>query len=314
MRRPLIIVIISLFLMALTACTFEIIDESDQSSGEAEQQTSENNDNEDQTTDEAAPEDEEDKSGSNESILDIYEQAVAAAEDIKSAEIDVIMDQLIDYEGEQMEISANFTIQMITDPLIMHQTGTTSMPFAADDEDDGAMDIEMYMTEDDLYIFEGFTESWIHMPTSGMGDMAEVDDQQDPYEQLKMFEEYIDQFSIEVTNDAYVLYFDVDADSFDDFVKEMLEDTTSGDLDALFDGADFNPYEHSDIEFLEYKMTIDKSTLQIREYDMKMDMTITAEGETIGISQDVRSIYSKINEIDSIEIPQEVIDGAGDLF
>src|SRR5690625_2925035 len=131
MRRSLIIVIISLFLMALTACTFEIIDESDQSSGEAEQQTSENNDNEDQETDEAEPEDEADKSGSNESILDIYEQAIAAAEEINSAEIEMQMEQIIDYDGEQMEISGNFTIQMMTDPLIMHQKGTTSMPFIA---------------------------------------------------------------------------------------------------------------------------------------------------------------------------------------
>jgi len=320
MRRSLMIVIIGLFLMALTACSFEIIDNTDQSSGDAVEQTNEDNDTEEQVTDEEVnteddTEDEQDKDGNNDSIIDIYQKAINAAEAIKSAEIDMEMEQIIDYEGEQMEISGDFNIQMMTDPLVMHQKGTATMPFASDEDD--TMDVEMYVTDDDLYMFESFSGSWIHIPIgemAGMADVAEVDEQPTPYEQLKMFEKYIDQFSVEVTNDAYILHFEVDGDSFDELVREMVEETTSGDFDDLFGGSDVDPYEDSEFEQVEYKITFDKNTLQLRAYDMKTEMTITAEGETVHIIQDVRSVYSKINEIDSVEVPQEVIDGASGLF
>src|SRR5690625_7622527 len=98
MRRSLMIVIIGLFLMALTACSFEIIDNTDQSSGDAVEQTNEDNDTEEQVTDEEGnteddTEDEQDKDGNNDSIIDIYQKAVTAAEAIKSAEMEMVKQQ-----------------------------------------------------------------------------------------------------------------------------------------------------------------------------------------------------------------------------
>ena len=44
-----------------------------------------------------------------------------------------------------------------------------------------------------------------------------------------------------------------------------------------------------------------------------MDMTMKIEGEEMHIDQKVNADISKINEIDKIEVPQEVLDNAFDI-
>src|SRR5690625_1487387 len=306
MKKSLLAFIVSLFLVALTACTFEII-ESDKSSGGTDNETSESD-----TGEKSAKED---QSGSGESVMDIYQKAIAAAEEVESAEVSAEVEQILGFDGEEMKTSSQFTMLMTMDPFAMHQVGTTTMAFGPDDEE--TMDIEMYMTDEDMYLYEGFTGQWLSMGGDMgelLGDMTDVDDQQDPYEQLKMFEDHIEHFTVEVTNDSYILSLTVDAESFDEVFKEMLEDTMSGELDMLFEDDSFDPFENTDIEALAYQITLDKDSLQIKAYDMQMDMTITEEGESLRISQDMRSVYSKINEVGPIEIPQEVIDEAVSAF
>lgn len=251
---------------------------------------------------------------SSESIMDIYEKAIAAAEEIESAEVTVELDQVMEFDGEEMETSSEFTMLMTMEPFVMHQVGTTSMAFGPDNEE--TMDIEMYMTDEDMYFYEGFSGQWISMGEE-MGDllgtMSDLDDQQDPYEQLKMFEDYIEHFSVETTDDAYVLSLTADPESLDEFFSEILEETMSGELDMLLED-DLDIFESMDIEALSYKITLDKDSLQVKAYDMQMDMTITEDGESMRISQDVRSVYSNINEVGPIEVPQEVIDNAVDAF
>ncbi len=44
-----------------------------------------------------------------------------------------------------------------------------------------------------------------------------------------------------------------------------------------------------------------------------MDMTMKVEGEEMHIDQKVKADISKINEIEKIKVPQEVIDNAIDI-
>lgn len=295
MRQSLLTIIFSLFLIALVACNSEDVDSNTDSKAEN-----------DDTTEESTQED------NGDSVMDIYEKAIAAQEDIESAEIEVELDQAIDFEDETMETSSTFTILMTTDPFAMHQKGTTSMAFGPDDVEE--MDIEMYMTDEDMYFYEGFSGQWMNIGSEMselLGELGSLDDQQDPYEQLKMFEDHIEHFSIDTSNDEYILSLTLDAESFDETFKAIIEDTMSDNLVMIFEEAgDFDPFEHMDINALAYKITLDKETLQLKGYDMQMDMTITEDGESATISQEVRSVYSNINGVDPIEIPQDVIDEA----
>jgi len=306
MKRSLLAMIVSMLLIVLSACTFEIIDGDDDTSG-GQDATSETSD---ESGSESADEDEADD---EDSIMDLYEKAISASEDIQSAEVKANVEMLMGLDGEEMVTKSDMTMLMTMDPVTMHQKGTTSVSFG--DDEDETIDTEMYLLEDEIYIYEGFTDQWIKMDDSMgemFGEMAQADEQQDPYEQLKMFEDHVKHFTLETTSDAYILSLEVNEDSFDELLTDILEETLPEDIEGLFEDEDM--FNDTDIEQLDYKITLDKQSLQIREYDMNMVMTIESEGEVVTLDQKLQSVYTKINEIDKIEVPQDVIDEASAAF
>ena len=68
-----------------------------------------------------------------------------------------------------------------------------------------------------------------------------------------------------------------------------------------------------EVKSLEYEIFIDKKTFYTNAFNMKMDMTMKVEGEEMHIDQKVKADISKINEIKTIKVPQEVIDNAIDI-
>ena len=68
-----------------------------------------------------------------------------------------------------------------------------------------------------------------------------------------------------------------------------------------------------DVKSLEVVMYIDKETFYTNAFDLDMDMTMKIEEEEMRIVQKMKSVITKINEIDEIVVPQEVIDGAVDF-
>ena len=71
--------------------------------------------------------------------------------------------------------------------------------------------------------------------------------------------------------------------------------------------------ENMEVKSLEYEIFIDKKTFYTNAFNMKMDMTMEVEGEEMHIDQKVKADISKINEIDTIKIPQEILDNAVDI-
>ena len=68
-----------------------------------------------------------------------------------------------------------------------------------------------------------------------------------------------------------------------------------------------------DVKSLDVVMYIDKETFYTNAFDLDMDMTMKIEEEEMRIVQKMKSVITKINEIDEIVVPQEVIDRAVDL-
>jgi|GEM_PF-5677559 len=46
---------------------------------------------------------------------------------------------------------------------------------------------------------------------------------------------------------------------------------------------------------------------------MDMDLTMTIEGESMKMKQEMKGIVSKINEIEKIEVPAEVVQNAVEM-
>src|SRR5699024_10600892 len=145
---------------------------------------------------------------------------------IKSAEVEAKVEMLMGLDGEEMVTQSDMTMLMTMDPVTMHQKGTTSVLFDDGEDEDETIETEMYLLEDEIYIYEGFTDQWIKMDDSMgemFGEMAQADEQQDPYEQLKMFEDHVKHFTLETTSDAYILSLEVDGDSFDELFNDLLD-------------------------------------------------------------------------------------------
>src|SRR5699024_10798776 len=128
---------------------------------------------------------------------EVYNEALAVAEDMESAEVLFNMKQTIEAPDEDaMSTEGEFVIQMTVDPISMHQEGSLTLDMADFPAEDVHM--EMYFTEDDMYLYESDFDQWIMMDSN----MAEFIDmmgaqQQDPVEELKMIEDYLDDLTFE---------------------------------------------------------------------------------------------------------------------
>ena len=71
--------------------------------------------------------------------------------------------------------------------------------------------------------------------------------------------------------------------------------------------------ENMEVKALNFEIFIDKETFYTNAFNMDMDMTMTIEGQEMHIVQKIKADISKINEIEKIEIPQEVLDNAIDI-
>lgn len=252
-------------------------------------------------------------SDSGASATEVFEKGVEVADSMESVEMNVTMDQTMTVPGEDpMQSESNFVIQTTLDPLTLHQKGTTSMDMEG--MPDESIDMEMYMVDDQFYLYEGASDEWIEMGSefADLFDMMGAE-QQDPSEQLELFEDYVKEFSFDEVDGSYVFQLELDEGSVDELFDELIEQSMPDDMQMFMGEADI--MEDIEIGKLAYEFTFDQETYEMKTYDLVMDMTIEVEGMELSVEQDMKTEYSKMNEIDPIEIPQEVIDNAvDDLF
>src|SRR5690625_2109572 len=107
---------------------------------------------------------------------EVYENAVEVADETESAEIKAVVDQPIDYpeEGEPIKTENTFDMKMTLDPMAIHQKGATHL-IMEDMED--IMGLEMYLIEDDLYIYESTSKQCLKTTTE-MFDAIDMGEQQ----------------------------------------------------------------------------------------------------------------------------------------
>src|SRR5699024_6008671 len=128
--------------------------------------------------------------GSSENAEEVYQKAMEASEAIESAEMDMIISQVMESDsgmGEMtMDMDMSATITM--DPLEMYQQGSMSMDMDGMPVD---TEIEMYMTEEGMYMYEAMSQTWLKMDSSLM-PMELSNMEQDPSEQLELLESFVD--------------------------------------------------------------------------------------------------------------------------
>jgi len=243
---------------------------------------------------------------------EVYEKAVEVANDMESAEIKAVVDQTIDYpeEGEPIKTENTFDMEMTLDPMAIHQKGATHL-IMEDMED--IMDLEMYLIEDDLYIYESTSKQWLKTTTEMFDAIDMGDQQQDPAEQLKMIQDYTKELEFEENDDSYMLTLNADGEEFDKLFQEVLDETLPAELMDSLGKDEQEMLKSMKMNALDYKIEINKKNYEMKSFNMKSDITLEVEGDELTIAQDMKAVYSNINGVDPIVVPQDVIDQAVDM-
>lgn len=238
---------------------------------------------------------------------EVFDKATVASGEQTSMSADMNIAQLIEIPGEDQTINSKIKMDMdmIIDPLSMYQKMDVDMG------EQGAMAMEIYMTEEGFFMNEPESNQWMKLPGEMYEDMLGEVGSADPTLDMTMFQEFVEDFKFEQTDDEYILKLSASGDKFSKLFKEIAMDNLPAGVDANADAAEL--MENINVTSLEYEIFIDKKTFYTNAFNMKMDMTMLVEGEEMRIDQQVNAKLSKINEIDKIEIPQEVLDNAVDI-
>lgn len=238
----------------------------------------------------------------------VYDKAIDRQADIKSMSASMDMTQVMKFgvgeESMDMNIDSQMEIDMIAKPLAMHLSGSMTMPevFGGGTEN-SSMPIEMYMKQEQgFFMKDPTTESWMKLPSE---EFDAIFDQTaasaNAKEQLEQLKQYIDDFTFEQTDDSYVLTLNAKGDQF----KELIQSEVNKSM-----GTGENPLEGLTIDKANYVINIDKETFDTNKMDVNFDLKMSVEGQESTIQTKSVVTYTEINHLDTIDIPQSIIDNA----
>lgn len=239
-------------------------------------------------------------------LEEVYNKSIERQKELTSVSADLKVDQDMTFSanGESVEISAksDMKLDMVNSPLSMYLNGTTTM----EGPESANVNMEMYMTEDGLFLHESVTNQWMKMPSEQFDAiMGQSAGQADPGEQLEALKDFINDFKFEQTDNAYKLTMDAAGEKFKQYMLEQMQQNNNMALPE-----DQQVLENMTFEKINYVITIDKETFDILNMDMVVDLNIDIEGQTMNMNMDTKIEYNNFNGVSAIEVPQEVIDQA----
>lgn len=237
-------------------------------------------------------------------VQEIFEKAQANSEEMKSMHATMDIDQNIKVPSEELDMDSKIKLEMdmIIEPLAMHQV--MDMDMGAE----GSAKIEIYMTEEGFFMKDPESEQWMKLPEEYYDELTEsMAAGADPNLDLDSFEDFVEDFTVEEKDDMYILKLKASGEKFNALIQEELQD--AGVMEGM-DEETAAVLDTMEIHQFEYELFIDKETFNMNAFNMIMDMEMGEEEETVRIFQDMKADISKINEIDEIKVPQEILDNA----
>ncbi|WP_240377337.1 DUF6612 family protein [Bacillus piscicola] len=235
----------------------------------------------------------------------ILAQSIEAMEAINSYRIDMTMDQATQIQGEEIPMGMELQMDVTQKPMMFHQV--ISMP---NPENGEMMEMEQYMNEDGtVYLHEPTTNQWMSMSAESMG-MANLENMQmSPQEQLEMLQDFSQNLKLNEEGEFYKLTVNGSGEELKEIAKTFSPMNNDPQTQADMEQA----MNQLDIENLSYVMFIDKETFYQKEFELKMDMAMEQDGQTMSLTQSSKGKFSKLDGIDEIKIPHEAIEQAVDV-
>ncbi|RNF39268.1 DUF6612 family protein [Planococcus salinus] len=244
-------------------------------------------------------------------LEEVFANSTEATEQANSLHADIVTNQQMTMQpgGMEMNMEMNSAMDMTQDPLAFHQTSETSI-VSEDIENENPVAMEMYFTEDGMYMHEATMDTWLKMTGESVEQLKSLADEQtaDPSQQLEQLAGFQDDFTFKQTEEEYILTLDASGEKFKELINQQM-DKTLGQIELEAQTA----LEDMTIHHVFYEIFIDKETFLTNNMNMEMSLDMNIEEETMSIQTDVQVDYSKYNEIEEITVPQEVIDQAQEM-
>lgn len=236
-------------------------------------------------------------------VEEVYEKVTVANAELESFATEMDMSQKMEVDGEVVDIASKLDMDVVQDPFSLKQTMTMDIPQA------GKQEMESYLTEDGFFVFNPEEEQWMKLPTEFSDQIIQQSEQQaDLQGQLAQFEGLKDGFTLDETEDEYILKFNSTDDDFDQVFKETIKNNIPEEM-----GLDMEMFENIQFNDVQYELFVKKDNFYMSELNMNMDYDMEVEGQKINSKQDIKTTYSKYNEIDEIIVPDEVIEEAVEM-
>lgn len=291
MKKTLAIITSLLMILMLAACSDTAKPVNETASG------NDNGTNKDETNTEEK---------SELTLEEVLSKSTEASEELKSfsVKMDISQQMSSDSEAESMNFDSVINMDVTTEPTAFYQKMTMSMEGGED-----SYDIESYFTEEGMFLYDGAGDHWMKFPKEMSDDLLQMSSQQtNPGEELKKLQQFVDDFTFEQDAKSYILRLKANGEKFNDFVKETAAETLPPEL-----AANGEMLENMKINGVEYEIVIDKETFYPSVLNMIMEMEMAAEGQTIAMKQNMNGQYSNYNKVETITVPQEVIDTAVEM-
>ena len=234
-------------------------------------------------------------------VGEVFEKAQAASEKLESMQTSMDIAQKISAPdlGLDMDSKIKIDMDLVQEPLEMHQKMEMDMG------DEGIGSMELYMTKEGFFMQEPESKTWMKLPKELSEEvMNSASAGADPTLDLEPLEEFIEDFTFEQNDDAYILKLTADGEKFNSLVQDQLSEIKG------FAEVGAEALEGMKIHQLDYEIYIDKKTFDTTHFNVEMDMEMENDESLIRITQDIKTKVNAINELKEIKVPQEILDSA----
>jgi len=198
--------------------------------------------------------------------------------------------------GEKSDIDSKISADVINSPEV-----AMDMKMKMTNAGTDMMDMQMVLTKDGLYV-NAPGAGWTALPKEQADQMltGSLQESIEPAKQIEQLKEFASDFSLTESGDAYTLKLSAKGDKFQKFLQEEVKKQLAGQEAA----GDAIALESLKFNQVEYTIVIDKKTGFPKNLDAIMDFEMSEQGQTVTMKIDLKSTFSKFNEIKEIKAPE----------
>lgn len=236
-------------------------------------------------------------------VDELFTKMTDATKDLKSLSMAASSKQKVvikvGEETKEQNIEMEIKSDIIQDPLAMMQELHMSMG------DLGNQDVTQYITADGIYMQTG--GAWVKLTDETM--MATLKDaakqSADPSQQIEQFKSIASEMKVTEDGSDFVLKANLSGDNMKELAKSLMSQNGGENQAEAMAAIDQMKIENINIVY-----SINKETYLPSKMSVEMKMDMEAEGQQVSMEMKMDSSFSKYNEIDAIEVPQEALDNA----